>query len=315
MNHQTTRPHTATEFLDTAASTLGERGKQYDPAGKQERSMTAIVAAFNAIFPAKPITVHQGWQFMCLVKMVRGATKPHIDSALDQVAYASLAAEEVANQFVQPATTAQTTEHYVVLGDLALLEAQSNYIMNRVREGATVKIMSDATARRLRLEEELEEEPMPTAVKRVEQLLDIETINDLRAELAMRNDAVRGLCELQNKRNAELCAELSRAQDEIQSLLAEKRNLTARNKELEDKVQSLNNEVEAKVRELMSNLRHEAPCAHNTDEPKAAPRPEYVDPFDQYGDMRSPMHRLVGDRDPARGGLAYPAGKDAPTPQ
>ena len=78
--------------------------------------------------------------------------------------------------------------------------------------------------------------------------------------------------------------------------------------ELEDKVQSLNNEVEAKVRELMSNLRHEAPCAHNTDEPKA-PRPEYVDPFDQYGDMRSPRHRLVGSADPARGGLAYPNGK------
>lgn len=291
------QPHTATEFLDTAASTLGERGKQYDPAGKQERSMTAIVQAFNAIFPAKPITVHQGWQFMCLVKMVRGATKPHADSALDQVAYAALAAEEVANQFVQPATTAQTTEHYVVLGDLALLEAQSNYIMNRVREGATVKLMSDATARRLHLEEELEEEPMPTAVKRVEQLLDIETINDLRAELAGSTRAMQ------------------RAQDEVQSLLAERRHLHARNKELEEKVQSLNNEVEAKVRELMSNMRHEAPCAHNTDEPKAAPRPEYVDPFDQYGDIRSPRHRLVGDRDPARGGLAYPAGKDAPTPQ
>lgn len=297
MNHQTTRPHTATEFLDTAASTLGERGKQYDPAGKQERSMTAIVAAFNAIFPAKPITVHQGWQFMCLVKMVRGATKPHADSALDQVAYAALAAEEVAEQLHQPATTAQTTEHYVVLGDLALLEAQSNYIMNRVREGATVKIMSDATARRLHLEEELEEEPMPTAAKRVEQLLDIETINDLRAELAGSTRAMQ------------------RAQDEVQSLLAERRHLHARNKELEEKVQSLNNEVEAKVRELMSNMRHEAPCAHNTDEPKAAPRPEYVDPFDQYGDIRSPRHRLVGSADPARGGLAYPAGKDAPTPQ
>lgn len=89
-------PKTASNFLEAAARTLGERGKQYDPNGKQERSMTAIVAAFNAIYPIQ-LTVHMGWQFMALVKMVRGATKPHIDSALDQVAYAALAAEEVAS--------------------------------------------------------------------------------------------------------------------------------------------------------------------------------------------------------------------------
>ena len=64
MNQQTTRPQTATEFLDTAASTLGERGKQYDPAGKQERSMTAIVQAFNDIYPRKLLKVNLGWQFM-----------------------------------------------------------------------------------------------------------------------------------------------------------------------------------------------------------------------------------------------------------
>ena len=300
MNQQTTRPQTATEILKTAASTLGERGKQYDPAGKQERSMTAIVAAFNAIYPHNLLTVHMGWQFMSLVKMVRGATKPHADSALDQVAYAALAAECVAEQLHQPEPTKQPaeepTKYYVVLSQPELYDAQKEFIMEQVLAGHKVQIMSDATARRLHLEEELEEEPEPTAGKRVEQLLDIETINDLRAELAGSTRAMQ------------------RAQDEVQSLLAERRHLHARNKELEDKVQSLNNEVEAKVRELMSNLRHEAPCAHNTDEPKA-PRPEYVDPFDQYGDMRSPMHRLVGDRDPARGGLAYPAGKDAPTPQ
>lgn len=103
MNHNTPEavPKTATEFLDKAAHTLGERGKQYDPAAKQERSMTAIVAAFNAIYPTVPLTVHMGWQFMALVKMVRGATKPHTDSALDQVAYAALAAEETAREIAQ----------------------------------------------------------------------------------------------------------------------------------------------------------------------------------------------------------------------
>ena len=367
MNQQTTRPQTATEILKTAASTLGERGKQYDPAGKQERSMTAIVAAFNAIYPSNLLTVHMGWQFMSLVKMVRGATKPHADSALDQVAYAALAAECVAEclhqpvptdaqamaaafskhkeprltpyQKEQPATTAQTTEHYVVLGDLALLEAQSNYIMSRVREGATVKIMSDATARRLHLEEELEEEPVPTSAKRVEQLLDIETINDLRAELAMRNDAVRGLCELRTKLNAELADKnallkdieiernnwqncLERSESKFEDAVATAIYRDKRNAELcaeleTQRVKCISqssriSELQTLVDNLRSSLAQatkEAPCAHNTDEPKAAPRPEYVDPFDQYGDMRSPMHRLVGDRDPARGGLAYPNGK------
>lgn len=102
MNHtQTTRPQSATEILKLAGNTLGERSKQYDPAAKQERSMPSIVAAFNAIYPTVPLTVHMGWQFMSLVKMVRGATKPHADSALDQVAYAALAAEEVAREIAQ----------------------------------------------------------------------------------------------------------------------------------------------------------------------------------------------------------------------
>lgn len=414
------QPHTATEFLDKASETLGERGKQYDPAGKQERSMTAVVAAFNAIYPRSPLTVHMGWQFMSLVKMVRGATKPHADSALDQVAYAALAAEEVASQLNQPAalcedegcphhgmphvclTSVETPEqHTADIAKVMEMEArpsksyvdpmiggQTDYERWQGAEAAlrsmrtsknTYKSSADLAAKKVeellvhsrRLEVEMDilraslaayacrfdlskeymtkEQVLAGQAKheaQVEKLrerecLDIETINDLRTELAsckamtakfqaerkanvaMHEEVTRlrgkvqdlaDLAEYRDKRNAELCAELSRAQDEIQSLLAEKRNLTARNKELEDKVQSLNNEVEAKVRELMSNMRHEAPCAHNTDEPKA-PRPEYVDPFDQYGDIRSPMHRLVGDRDPARGGLAHPQGKDAPTPQ
>jgi len=312
MNHQTTRPQTATEILKTAASTLGERGKQYDPAGKQERSMTAIVAAFNAIYPRNPLTVHMGWQFMSLVKMVRGATKPHAESALDQVAYAALAAECVAEQLHQPAPTAhpaeEPTKYYVVLSQPELYDAQKEFIMEQVLAGHKVQIMSDATARRLHLEEELEEEPMPTAVKRVEQLL---------AELKSAQE----LANYRDKRNAELCAELEQVRNSLQ-----------RSAEASDRQRACLEERGTRLKEqheLIGNLRSslaqatkEAPCAHNTDEPKAAqqpqpqkaPRPEYVDPFDQYGDMRSPMHRIVGDRDPNRGGLAYPAGKDAPTP-
>ena len=437
MNTQTTRPQSATEFLATAASTLGERGKQYDPAGKQERSMTAIVAAFNAIYPRNPLTVHMGWQFMSLVKMVRGATKPHADSALDQVAYAALAAEEVASQFVQPAalcedegcphhgtlhvcvTSVETPEQLKArhaeqhAADIAkVMEARpievpthfaglgtvpttAGYARVPVRVAHTIAQVAELERTNQELAEELgkcqhlaglqsqvlkhltdklaaQQELLRVAqhnanfyfdktnsciaanesmtakfqaerkanvamheeVTRlrgeVQELAALAEYRDTRnAELCAELETQRGKCVAQSSRLSELsklvenlradlarvtkdansaCAELSSAQDEIRSLLAEKRHLQARNKELEDKVQSLNNEVEAKVRELMSNLSTEAPCAHNTDEPKA-PRPEYVDPYDSHGDIRSTMHRLVGDRDPARGGLAYPQGK------
>lgn len=95
-------PHTANDFLQHAAGTLGERGKQYDVGGKQERSMAKIVAAFNAVHDANgaQLTEQQGWAFMMLLKMVRGAHAPHLDSALDAVGYAALYGECVAEQLV-----------------------------------------------------------------------------------------------------------------------------------------------------------------------------------------------------------------------
>ena len=96
-------PHTATDFLQHAAGTLGERGKQYDTGGKQERSMAKIVAAFNAVHDANgaQLTEQQGWTFMMLLKMVRGAHAPHLDSALDAVGYAALYGECVAEQIAK----------------------------------------------------------------------------------------------------------------------------------------------------------------------------------------------------------------------
>lgn len=93
-------PHTATDFLQHAAGTLAERGKQYDVGGKQERSMGKAVAAFNAVHDADgaQLTEQQGWAFMLLLKLVRGAHKPHADSALDLVGYSALYAECVAGE-------------------------------------------------------------------------------------------------------------------------------------------------------------------------------------------------------------------------
>lgn len=90
---------TTTTLLDEVKETLADRGKTYDAAKGQERSMPAIVAAFNAIYASQGIelTEHMGWQFMALVKMVRNREGTHRDSAVDQIAYAALAAETLCN--------------------------------------------------------------------------------------------------------------------------------------------------------------------------------------------------------------------------
>mgnify|MGYP003439190237 FL=1 len=311
MNQQTTRPQTATEFLDTAASTLGERGKQYDPDGKQERSMTAIVAAFNAIYHHNPLTVHMGWQFMSLVKMVRGATKPHADSALDQVAYAALAAECVAEQLHQPAPepepTKQPAEDPMIGGqtdyerwqgaEAALRSMRTSRDVWKRDYGTIHKKLVDVEAAHMELANQVHKERDMTAKFQAERKANVAMHEEV-TRLRNKVQELADLAEYRDKRNAALCAELETQRGKC---IAQ----SSRISELQTLVDNL--------RSSLAQATKEAPCAHNTDEPKA-PRPEYVDPFDQYGDMRSPMHRLVGDRDPARGGLAYPQGKDAPTP-
>jgi hypothetical protein len=378
MNQQTTRPQTATEFLATAASTLGDRGKQYDPAGKQERSMTAIVAAFNAIYPRSPLTVHMGWQFMSLVKMVRGATKPHADSALDQVAYAALAAECVAEALHQPESTKgrdQAVHYYVVLKDPALAAAQANFIMDKIAEGEIVQLTPEDVIRQR--EEVGEEEPAENTTQFFGQMTTADTIAQV-AELERTNQELAeelGKCQhwagIQSQELKHLTDKLAAQQellsvaqhnanfyfDKTNSCIAANESMTAKFQaerkanvamheevtRLRGKVQELTDLAEyrdkrnaelcaeletqrgkciaqssriSELQTLVDNLRSslaqatkEAPCAHNTDEPKA-PRPEYVDPYDSHGGQQpAPVHRLVGDHDPARGGLAYPNGK------
>lgn len=85
----------AAQLLQLSADTLTERGKQYDSSGaNKERSMSAVVKSFNTIYGTN-LTEQQGWNFMVLLKMKRGAEKPHRDSALDMIAYSALAGETV----------------------------------------------------------------------------------------------------------------------------------------------------------------------------------------------------------------------------
>ena len=327
MNHNTPEavPKTATEFLATAASTLGDRGKQYDPNGKQERSMTAIVAAFNAIYPRSPLTVHMGWQFMSLVKMVRGATKPHADSALDQVAYAALAAECVAEALHQPAALCEDegcphhgTPHVCVTSEVSYTSLQvSNQALaeelGKCQHWAGVqsqelKHLTDKLAAQQELLSVAQHNANFYFDKTNSCIAANESMTakfqaERKANVAMHEEVTRlrgkvqeltDLAEYRDKRNAELCAELETQRGKC---IAQ----SSRISELQTLVDNL--------RSSLAQATKEAPCAHNTDEPKA-PRPEYVDPYDSHGGQQpAPVHRLVGDRDTARGGLAYPQGK------
>lgn len=89
----------ATDFLKESAKILEERGKEYDqPDG--ERSMTRIVAAFNAA-TGYTLTERDGWLFLVMLKLVRLKTAPgfHRDSHVDAIGICALMAESAAKEW------------------------------------------------------------------------------------------------------------------------------------------------------------------------------------------------------------------------
>ena len=102
----------AINIIQAAANTLQDRASTRDsPEG--ERSMSATVKAFNAIF-GESMTETQGWLFMVLLKTVRSSQGTlQIDDYLDGTAYFALAGEsaikELLEQHEQLAQAAQTT--------------------------------------------------------------------------------------------------------------------------------------------------------------------------------------------------------------
>lgn len=91
--------YSAEGLLEDGLKVLSERGKQYDPAGKTERSMEKIVAAFK-IITGKELTEAEGWMFMAILKQVRSFQRPgfHADSAQDFVCYSALYGEAKAKE-------------------------------------------------------------------------------------------------------------------------------------------------------------------------------------------------------------------------
>ena len=78
-------------FLEEAAQTMRQRGRQYD--NGQERSMGRVIKAFNAI-TGHDLKEADGWLLMIVLKLVRDQKEhPHRDSLVDAIAYAALRAE------------------------------------------------------------------------------------------------------------------------------------------------------------------------------------------------------------------------------
>ena len=83
----------ADDHLQAGLDALTDRAATRDATDTGERSMAKTVAAFNTIY-GKDLTEEQGWQFMALLKIVRGSQGGfRDDDYTDQAAYAALAGE------------------------------------------------------------------------------------------------------------------------------------------------------------------------------------------------------------------------------
>ncbi|RFA24435.1 hypothetical protein CAI21_21670 [Alkalilimnicola ehrlichii] len=94
---------TADDYLHQAAAEMADRAASRDtPTG--ERSMARAVRAWWAIYgdavvQRGHVTETEGWQFMSILKKVRGAQGEYReDDHTDDVAYSALAAESAARE-------------------------------------------------------------------------------------------------------------------------------------------------------------------------------------------------------------------------
>ena len=88
-------------YLEQAADQIRDRAPDRD-SDDGKRTMAATVAAFNAIYGTE-LSEEMGWQFMVLLKMVRGSQGSfRADDYVDQAGYSALAGE-AAGQTPDPA--------------------------------------------------------------------------------------------------------------------------------------------------------------------------------------------------------------------
>lgn len=242
-------PRTASDFIHHADLTLAQRGKQYDVGGKQERSMAKIVAAFNAVHDADgaQLTEQQGWAFMLLLKLVRGAHAPHLDSALDAVGYSALYGECVAEQLaaqeaqlsplqwsmaqVEKAAMFGNEPVLTAYKEMNKLSAEDTHMRNRVAEleamlkeslnkQAIIENRNDNLVAQL-AEANAGYERLQAKLRKMEEAL--HTVSDARQEEIERNKQLM-------IRNDELHSDVSQAMKELADIRTE---CAARGEELE----------------------------------------------------------------------------------
>jgi hypothetical protein len=84
---------TANDLLSDSIAALGDRATQRDCGDTGERSMAATVRTFNAL-TGSSLTEENGWEFMVLLKMVRGRQGlARADDYVDLSSYGALLGE------------------------------------------------------------------------------------------------------------------------------------------------------------------------------------------------------------------------------
>lgn len=87
----------AHKFLETAVKEMVDRAVQRDSTGTGERSMASTVKAFNSL-TGKDLTEKEGWEFMIMLKLVRGRQGSfRLDDYVDAAAYSALLGECASN--------------------------------------------------------------------------------------------------------------------------------------------------------------------------------------------------------------------------
>ena len=87
----------AFHFLENSMKEMRDRATQRDNHSNGERSMAATVKAFNAL-TGHTLTEENGWEFMILLKLVRGRQGDfRMDDYTDAAAYSALLGECASN--------------------------------------------------------------------------------------------------------------------------------------------------------------------------------------------------------------------------
>lgn len=87
----------AFNFLEASIKEMRDRAAQRDNHSNGERSMAATVKAFNAL-TGHNLTEENGWEFMILLKLVRGRQGDfRMDDYTDAAAYSALLGECASN--------------------------------------------------------------------------------------------------------------------------------------------------------------------------------------------------------------------------